>query len=162
MDTYTPSFYARMTDPDLTIRQSKYTLEKMEKSVLADLEDLLNTKRPYKGIYDNLILVESSVVNYGIHDVTMINGESTEERFQFANHVKDVIIEYEPRLKNIEVEVRGAEQLKELPGGAKPGSIYFRIKATLDLDPNPVENVIFDTVLHVSTGQHEVSLPGAT
>jgi type VI secretion system protein ImpF len=162
MDDYPPSFFARLTDPDLQVTKCRYTLSQMEMSVMADLEELLNTKRPRDGTLFGLVEVEKSVVNFGLRDVSHINGESSEERHKFAEHVRKVIEEFEPRLSNIEVEVRPPEVVKtELPGGAKPGSMYFRIRAKLDVDPVPVEGVIFDTVYHVHTGQHNVSLPGA-
>ncbi|MFO0938027.1 MAG: type VI secretion system baseplate subunit TssE [Gemmataceae bacterium] len=163
MDDYPPSFLNRLTDPDIPDKRCHYSLAQTEQSVMRDLEDLLNTKRPRDGIFSGCTEVEHSIANFGLRDVTHVKAQSPDERQRFAEHVRDVIVAYEPRLKNVDVSVRQPDDVKaELPQGFKLGAIFLRIRATLNVDPMPVDGIVFDTVLHLASGHHDVLLPGAT
>ena len=162
MDDYPPSFLNRLTDPELPDNRCRYSLSQTETSVMRDLEELLNTKRPREGFFAGLAEVEHSIANFGLRDITHVNGNSADERHRFAAHVREVIESFEPRLTNVNVSVRHLDEVKaELAQGFKLGAIYFRIRATLNVDPTPVEGVVFDTVLNLASGHHDVRLPGA-
>lgn len=163
MDDYPPSFFNRLTDPTISANRCRYTLGQTEGAVLRDLEDLLNAKRPPEGTFDGLALVPRSIANYGLRDLTHQDGTAPAIRQQIADHILDVIAAYEPRLKDVQIVARNLDQVKaEHPRGFRLGAVYFRIVATLNVDPTPIEGVVFDTMLEIATGHHNVSSPGVS
>lgn len=161
MDDYPPSFYDRLTDPGITANRCRYSLAQTEEAVLRDLEQLLNTKRPPEGFFEGLEAVRTSIANFGLADMTHKDGTSEDARSFISEHILDVIRIYEPRLTKVQVVPRRLEDVKEeQPKGWRVGAAYFRIVATLNVDPTPIEGVVFDTVLELATGRHNVSTPG--
>jgi type VI secretion system lysozyme-like protein len=163
MDDYPPSFFDRLTDPALPVNRCRYSLAQTEAAVLRDLEALLNTKRPPEEYFEGLPLVAGSIANYGLRDMTHRDGTSGTERAALAEHIAHVIQTYEPRLTNVNVIPRTLDEVKaEQPKGYRIGAAYFRIVATLNVDPTPIEGVVFDTTMELATGHHDVSSPGVT
>jgi type VI secretion system lysozyme-like protein len=163
MDDYTPSVFDRLSDPSIPVGRSRYTLRQLEHAVLRDLSDLLNTKRPAEGTFDGLGLVPDSIANYGLKDMTMVHGYTAGEREVYAQHIAHVIAAFEPRLTDVVVVARDpAEVREERPTQFNLAAMYFRIRATLNVDPTPIEGVTFDTVFELTSGHHQVHLPGAT
>lgn len=161
MDDYPPSFFDRLTDPTIPVNRCRYSLAQTEAAVLRDLEALLNTKRPPEDYFDGLPLVAESIANYGLRDMTHKDGSSGPERTRLAEHISYVIQTFEPRLTNVTVIPRSLEDVKaEQPKGYRIGAAYFRIVATLNVDPTPIEGVVFDTTLELATGHHNVTSPG--
>lgn len=161
MDDYPPSFFDRLTDPGISANRCRYSLAQTEQAVLRDLENLLNTKRPYEGCFEGLDAVSTSIANYGLADMTHKDGTSEETRRQISEHLLEVIRNFEPRLTHVQVIARRPEEVKEeQPKGWRIGAAYFRIVGTLNVDPTPIEGVVFDTVLELATGRHNVSTPG--
>ena len=163
MDDYPPSFFNRLADPTISANRCRYTLAQTEAAVLRDLEDLLNTKRPPEEYFEGLDYVARSIANYGLRDLTHKDGNAPQVRQQLAEHILDVVQTYEPRLKNVQVVPRSLDDVKaEQPRGFRLGAVYFRIVATLNVDPTPIEGVVFDTMLEIATGHHNVSTPGVS
>ncbi|QEL19741.1 type VI secretion system baseplate subunit TssE [Limnoglobus roseus] len=161
MEDYPPSFFNRLTDPTIAANRCRYSLTQTEVAVLRDLEDLLNTKRPPDEYFAGLDMVSRSIANFGLRDATHQDGSSPHERLKIAEHILDVIQTHEPRLTNVQVIPRSLEEVKaEQPKGYRIGAAYFRIVATLNVDPTPIEGVVFDTMLELATGHHNVSSPG--
>jgi type VI secretion system lysozyme-like protein len=162
MDDYTPSVLDRLTDPDLPVNRSRYTLRELERAVVRDLTELLNTRRPPDGFFAGLPLVEASVANYGLRDMTVVEGTAADQRELCARHIQQVIEAFEPRLTAVSVAARDPGEVRdERPQAFSLVALYFRIRATLNVDPTPIDGVTFDTVLEVTTGTHTVNLPGA-
>jgi len=68
---------------------------------------------------------------------------------------------FEPRLTDVTVIARNPDEVKtERPQSFNLAAMYFRIRATLNVDPHPIEGVAFDTVLELTSGHHQVQLPG--
>jgi type VI secretion system protein ImpF len=161
MDDYPPSFYDRLTDPGISANRCRYTLGETEAAVLRDLEHLLNTKRPPEDFFAELPAVQRSIANFGLRDLTHKDGSTEESRVLIAEHILGVIETYEPRLTKIQVIPRTLDEVKqEQPKGYRIGAVYFRIVATLNVDPTPIEGVVFDTMIELATGRHNVSTPG--
>lgn len=164
MDDYPPSFFNRLIDPRLAASgRCRFTLGQMEAAVLHDLEELLNAKRPPEEYFEGLTFVGRSIANYGLRDMTHKDANSSAVRQELSEHILDVIQTYEPRLKDIQVVPRPLDEVKSEQGsGFRLGAVYFRIVATLNVDPTPIEGVVFDTMLELSTGHHNVSSPGVS
>lgn len=161
MDDYPPSFFDRLTDPGISANRCRYTLRQTEEAVLRDLANLLNVRRPPDGFFDGLALVGESIANFGIRDFSHTDGSSRQQQDVLAEHIAQVIQVYEPRLTNVQVVARDPQQVKsERSKDYRIGVAYFRIVATLNVDPTPIEGVVFDTALELSTGHHNVSTPG--
>lgn len=162
MDDYPPSFFDRLTDPGIPANRCRYSLAQTENAVLRDLEQLLNTKRPPEGFFGDLDAVRGSIANYGLADFTHKDGTTDAARILIAEHIHGVIGAFEPRLTKIQVIPRSLDEIKqEQPRGYRIGAAYFRIVATLNVDPTPIEGVVFDTMIELATGRHNVSSPGA-
>jgi type VI secretion system protein ImpF len=71
-------------------------------------------------------------------------------RKQLLRHVEETLAIFEPRLTNVRVS------MVEVEGEALRRELRFVVEATLKLDPTP-EQVMFDTVLHFSSGQIDVA-----
>lgn len=161
MDDYPPSFFDRLTDPSIPSNRCRYSLAQTESAVLRDLEQLLNTKRPPDDLFENLVAVQKSIANFGLRDLTHKDGSTDESRIQIAEHITSVIEIFEPRLTNVQVIPRSMDEVKqELPKSYRIGAAYFRIIATLNVDPTPIEGVVFDTMLELATGRHNVTTGG--
>ena len=126
-----------------SVRQFKAGLQR-------DLEWLLNTRRIPVVAPEEFEELTQSVYHYGLPDLTSISRDSHEARDRLLRRVEDVIAMFEPRLDNVSlsvVEMEGEQHRREL---------RFHVEGTLLMDPTP-EQVIFDTVLHFSSGEYEVA-----
>ena len=63
--------------------------------------------------------------------------------------VESTLAIFEPRLENVRIS------MVEQEGESRRRELRFVVEATLRLDPTP-EQVVFDTVLHYSSGQVDV------
>ncbi len=161
MDDYPPSFFDRLTDPNISANRCRYSLAETEAAVLRDLEHLLNTKRPPEYYFTELPAVSRSIANFGLRDLTHKDGSTEESRIQIAEHILSVIEIFEPRLTKVQVIPRSLDEVKqEHPRGYRIGAVYYRIVATLNVDPTPIEGVVFDTMIELATGRHNVTTPG--
>ena len=161
MNDFLPSIFDRLIDPTLATNRWRYSLSQVEAVVLRDLNDLLNTRRPLRDYFAGLDEVERSIANFGLMDFTHLNANSAEARAEFAEHLRDIIELYEPRLTKVEVIARSPEDVQsEDPTLFKFGAVYLRIRATLKLDPFPIDGILFDTMLDLNSGVHKISQPG--
>jgi type VI secretion system protein ImpF len=118
----------------------------LKQSVRRDLEWLLNT-RSTVGIPAELKEVQTSVVAYGLPDVTTLSAKSPADKAKLRRSVERALEMFEPRLEGIVVTVDPE------PG---PGlSLKFRIDGRLKVDPAP-EPVTFDTLLQIGSGEFRV------
>ena len=66
--------------------------------------------------------------------------------------VEDALTTYEPRLANVRISMVEVDA----SSGQYRRELRFVVDATLRLDPTP-EHVVFDTILHFSSGEVEVA-----
>jgi type VI secretion system protein ImpF len=155
--TLRPSVLDRLIDAGSsgTPDRPGYTLRQMENAIRRDLEDLLNTRRPPEHFSEGLDEVPASVANFGLRDLAFFDTLTPERRADFAAHIKQVVTDFEPRLREVRVTVRDpAEAAEDLKGEFKRTAMYFHIEARLNLDPAPA--VTFETVLELTKGTHQV------
>jgi len=117
-------------------------------SVARDLENLLNTKRSVLVPPIGCREVNSSLFVYGLQDFTSQNPKSPMVRQQLSQQIERVISRFEPRLKNVKVNLEMSTQSER--------NLRFRISALLVVDPVS-EPVTFDTYLDVTRGAYAVS-----
>jgi type VI secretion system protein ImpF len=135
----------RPSDPSLSRDESERLYRA---SVQRDLEWLLNTRRSIVMVDKDQVEVSRSVHEYGVVDTTGRAVATVEGRNRLTDDVRDAIARFEPRLTNVRVVMRQADQVSS-------PQIRFVIEATLRMDPNP-EQVLFDTVLEVSIGVYAI------
>ena len=134
-------------DPRTTYAES---LRQFKASVQRDLEWLLNTRRTPTPAPDELEELRNSLYNFGVPDITSMSRDSAESRSRLRTQVEEALATFEPRLTNVQISVIEAE------GESRRRELRFVVEATLRLDPTP-EQVVFDTVLHFSSGQIDVT-----
>jgi type VI secretion system protein ImpF len=157
--TVQPSLLDRLTDYEPrnnsegrvgyleSVRQFKAGLQR-------ELEWLLNTRRIPVTAPDEFEELNRSVYHFGLPDLTSISRDSHEARDRLLRRVEDAMALFEPRLGNVAISV------VEMEGEDHRRELRFHVEGTLLMDPTP-EQVIFDTVLHFSSGEYEVGGAGA-
>jgi type VI secretion system protein ImpF len=146
-----PSLIDRLIDPESsgTAIMSGYSPEKMFQAVLRDLEDLLNTRRTVTKVDDHYDEVSSSIVTYGLPDISSIEAGSSFNRQEIAGAIRNVIERFEPRLQDVSVVLLNPEE--DLARQA----VKFRVDARLAVDPFP--DIAFDTILEMGSGNYSLS-----
>ena len=124
------------------------TIGRAKASVVRDLENLLNTKRSVLAPPAAYREVNNSVFVYGLQDFTSQNPRSPMVRQQLRQQIERIISRFEPRLKNVKVNLEMAAQNER--------NLRFRITALLVADPVS-EPVTFDTYFDVSRGEYVIS-----
>ncbi|HEX3866542.1 MAG TPA: type VI secretion system baseplate subunit TssE, partial [Gemmatimonadaceae bacterium] len=72
------------------------------------------------------------------------------DRQRLMMQIESTLERFEPRLTNVKIS------MMEVEGELHRRELRFVVEATLRLDPTP-EQVVFDTVLHFSTGEIDVN-----
>lgn len=139
-----PSLLDRLIDNDprnqqdyMSSRSYGVVLKDIKDSIRRDLEWLLNTRVYRSDIPSALEELDVSVVNYGLPDFSVIHLGSDEGKEEFRHRVQAVIEKYEPRFKNVDVEL-------EQVGEEYERTLYLKISAVLMIDPDPIP-LLFDS-----------------
>jgi type VI secretion system protein ImpF len=152
-----PSLIDRLTDLELD-RPSDGPISRDEserafrRSVQRDVEWLLNTRRGMVLAGAGHPETHASTLEYGLRDTSGITVGGVEGQQQLVEFVRDSLRRFEPRLANVSVSLREVDE-------KTPLQVRFVIHATLRMDPTP-EQIVFDTVLEVSSGTYEVEDDG--
>lgn len=125
------------------------SLDLVKKTLLRDLQWILNTRQISEPADEPFELLKESVYNFGLPDITALSASSSETPARLRRYIEDAIEMFEPRLTDVRVTLSS-------PGGSKDRRVQFLIEADLRVDPDP-ERVEFDTVLEVSSGKFAVS-----
>jgi type VI secretion system protein ImpF len=123
-------------------------VREVKASVIRDLENLLNTRRPPEDLPRDFRHVQNSLLAYGLRDFTASNPRSAATRQQLRVEIERMISQFEPRLRNVVVQLdvdAGNERV-----------LRFRISGILIVEPLS-EPVTFDTVLDVNRAQFKVA-----
>jgi len=141
-------------DPPTTWGQS---VRHLKTTLCRDLEWLLNTRKPLVEIPSGCENLESSLLLYGITDVSSMGRENLDQQAKLVKDVERAVSTFEPRLANVKVSIAAAEKGAE---GGPIRELRFVVEGMLRIDPEP-EHVVFDTVLEVSTGDYHVRSDGS-
>ena len=129
------------------------SVRRLKASLRHDLEWLLNTRRipvPPPASYEEL---PRSLYNYGLPDITSMSRDSKDTRLRLSRQVEETIAAFEPRLANVKVTVSDVDD-----DGRR--QLHFLIEGLLRMEPNP-EQVVFDTVLEIASGEYLVKGDGS-
>ncbi len=133
----------------LVQEDARTTPERQLKAALRrDLEHLLNTRRVVEPPPESLAEVNRSLYNYGLPDFSSYSLTSPRDRNRLLRALETTIALFEPRLAGVKVSVVDA------PIGTSR-TLRFQIEGLLLKDPAP-EQVSFDTVLQLSSGEYQV------
>lgn len=125
------------------------SLDLVKRSLLRDLQWILNTRQISEPVGEPYELLSESIINFGLPDITALSADSAETPARLRRFIEDAIETFEPRLTDVRVTLSNT-------GDSKDRRVQFLIEADLRLDPDP-ERVQFDTVLEVSSGKFAVS-----
>lgn len=124
-------------------------LRNHRRSVMRDLNDLLNARRRMPTGSDEHPDVVPSVLDYGLPDLAAVDLASLSGREKFRQEVESTIRHYEPRFHTVDVKV--VEEAER--GGGK--TVRILIEALLHAEPAPIE-VLFDSVVDPADGSFDV------
>jgi type VI secretion system protein ImpF len=133
------------TDPPASRSQS---VRQLKASLRRDLEWLLNTRRNPDEVSETYEELFRSLYNYGLPDITSMTLNSPRDRQRLLQLVEQTIEMFEPRLTA--VRVRTVDNT-----GSGPRILRFQIEALLKMDPAP-EQILFDTVLQLNSGEYQI------
>jgi type VI secretion system protein ImpF len=129
------------------------SVRRLKASLRHDLEWLLNTRRIPLELPESFVEVPDSLFNYGFPDITSMSRDSRDSRIRLMRQVEGTIATFEPRLANVKVSLAETDD-----NGRR--ELRFLIEGLLRMEPNP-EQVVFDTVLEISSGEYHVKGDGS-
>jgi type VI secretion system protein ImpF len=135
------------SDPPSTRSQS---VRQLKLALRRDLEWLLNTRRIPDEAAEAYVQVSHSLYHYGLPDVTSLALNSPRDKSRLLRMIELTLADFEPRLTS--VRVRAVDD-----GNGAPRVLRFQIEALLKMDPAP-EQIFFDTILQLSTGDCQVKV----
>ena len=128
------------------------SVRQLKEAVRRDIEWLLNTRRIAEPADPAFVEVQESLYHYGIPDITSLSADSRETRKRLERYLSDAVIRFEPRLRNVRVTVTDS-------GESHVRHVRFVVEGLLQIEPTP-EQVAFDTVLEISSGEFQVKRDG--
>jgi type VI secretion system protein ImpF len=152
-DHLRPSVLDRLIDDDPEATREpaasrNQVLRDLKVSVRRDLENLLNTRIRCLPFPDDCVELKTSLVNYGLPDITGARLGTSVEPEEFLRDIESVLRQYEPRFKRVKV-------IPAQNADPQDHTFRFRIDALLIAEPAP-EPIVFDTELKPGTGDFEV------
>ncbi len=148
-----PSVLDRLIDESPGVSQEPplhvtHVLRELKRSVRRDLEDLLNTRWRGSPLPEHLQELPGSLVNYGIPNFNGTHLQAAQDPDVLTRVIAEAIERFEPRLKQVRVEVLGSNQPLDR-------TLRFRIEAVLRVDPIE-DRVLFNSTIDPSTGNIQV------
>jgi type VI secretion system protein ImpF len=139
------------SEPGHSHESVQYTLidfRQIRVCVIRDLENLLNSRRNITRLPPKYREARRSLLKYGLKDFTTTSPNDPQALKTIGQEIEKSIAVFEPRLKNVRVELEIGEQ--------KEGILSFRISGLLVVDPirEPVE---FDTYYDISKKAYVVT-----
>lgn len=116
----------------------------LKQSIARDLEWLLNTHRSIEEVRDSDLLLESSLYNYGLPDITSFNRRSSQDKKSLLRLLESAVSTFEPRLEGVRVSPQEGDDDRP--------RLRFTIEGLLLIEPSP-ELVTFDTFVEVGSGE---------
>jgi type VI secretion system protein ImpF len=138
----------RLTDaePDLPLDRPVSpleTVEQLRRAVHRDLEALLNARRPWRSVPDNLAALRLSPLAYGMPDFTAGAYNDRQQREVLRGEIEETIRRFEPRLTRVQVRLSD-------DGSLLRSTLRLSIDALLLTHPAP-EPIVFDTTVDTTT-----------
>jgi type VI secretion system protein ImpF len=154
--TVTQSVFDRLIDgepkapADAPVTRAQ-SVRQLKASVRRDLEWLLNSRRNPEPATEEMPELVRSLFNYGLPDFAALSINSPRDRDYLVTELEHTVGLFEPRLKDIRVSLVDEDNL----GATGVRILHFQIEGMLQMDPAP-EQVSFDTVLQLSSGEYQI------
>lgn len=147
-----PSLLDRLEDQDSATRNPdlRERIARYRKSVLRDLEELLNTRNTFADLPSAYVEARHSVLTYGLPEFTSFN-IAADNGMALGLAMQRVITFFEPRLVDVKIDVEASETDPNDRDKRKMRSIVrIHVDARLRLDPY-LEPIRFDINVPIST-----------
>jgi type VI secretion system protein ImpF len=131
-------------DPSTTRAQS---FRAFKAALRRDLEWLLNTRQTPAPAPEERRELSRSLYMYGLPDMMALSAQNVQDRTLLQDYLRKAVEFFEPRLFDVRV-------ISE-PVAPNSRMLRFRIEGLARIDPAP-EQVTFDTVLELTSGEYEV------
>lgn len=135
---------AASVDPSTTRAQS---FRAFKASLRRDLEWLLNTRQIPVEVPEEMRELSRSLYTYGLPDMMSLSAQNVTDRNMLQDYLRRAVEFFEPRLFDVRVFSE--------PVAPNSRMLRFRIEGLARVDPAP-EQVTFDTVLELTSGEYEV------
>ena len=122
-------------------------MRQVEKSLLRDLENLLNTRRNILEPPEAYGELTRSLYTYGLRDYTAENPNNPMVLQNLRREIAQSVALFEPRLKNVVVQIDSSRERRVLS---------FRIAGTMVVE-SFAEPVTFDIQLDPNRGEYHIS-----
>ena len=143
----TQSLVDRLLDTDQWPETRAASISMYRDSIKRDLEWLLNTRKPVMPELESFPLTAASVLNFGLPDIHSFDGSAGKEQNALTAALERCIQTFEPRIKLPRVYLTRSDLLSR--------SLKFHIEGQV-LFENMEEEIKFDTVLELISGEYEV------
>jgi type VI secretion system protein ImpF len=139
----TSPILSRLTSQGNSRPSSDMLLQSLRESVRYDLECLLNTRYRCVSANEKYTHLQSSLLNYGLPDLSTVNLSSHVGRHKFCRQIEQTITKYDPRIRRVKVTTESNIDTDD-------PTIRFRVEAKLFANPAP-ETIVFDSSLNPVT-----------
>ena len=126
----------------------KESMDRYRDALRRDLEWMLNTRKPVMPILEEFPLTAVSVFNYGFPDLQNFDNSQGNDKDAVSAALEKCIRIFEPRIEQPHVFLTRSDTLAR--------SLKFHIEGKVRFDDTK-EDVKFDTVLELISGEYEVS-----
>jgi type VI secretion system protein ImpF len=143
----TQSLIDRLTDQEQWPDTRAASISMYRESLKRDVEWLLNTRQPVIPELEGFPVTAASVLNFGLPDLHSFDGSAGREHNALAGALEKCIRVFEPRINEPRVFLTRTDLLSR--------SLRFHIEGQIIYE-NMNEDIKFDTVLELISGEYEV------
>lgn len=143
----TQSVLDRLMDVEEWPATRAQSLKFFREALKRDVEWLLNTRRPPMENIARYERARATMVNYGLSDITALGLSSAADQKRLRKAMEQCLHEFEPRLSDVVVTLEESQTADR--------RLRFRVQGLMRINPAP-EEVSFDTVLELSSGEYTV------
>lgn len=140
----TQSLIDRLTNYDEWPTTRSSSLRMYREGIKRDVEWLLNSRKPYVTEVEKYELASNSVFNFGLPDLSQLRGHDSQA---VLIAILKTLRTYETRILEPRVYLVRADELSR--------SLRFHVDGRLAFE-NGEEEISFDTVLEITSGEYEV------
>lgn len=143
----TQSLLDRLTDREQWPETRAASISMYRDSLKRDVEWLLNTRQPVMPELESYPEVATSVFNFGLPDLHSFDGSAGKEENALTVALEKCIRTFEPRINQPRVYLTRTDLLSR--------SLRFHVEGQIVYE-NMEEEIKFDTVLELISGEYEV------
>ena len=118
-------------------------VHELRESIRNDLQNLFNSRQRVISTPRSLKLVDKSLLNYGLPDLSGYNFASSSSRKTLCDDIENIILNYEPRIQKVTVTSEGGFDPED-------ANIYFKVEVVVHADPAPAV-LVFNSAVNPIT-----------